>query len=265
MFEFLAFFSIGALLWSLFALVFAVFPGNRMLRLKHAAIAFVAFIGTSVVAAIVQPSPEETAAKAQARAVQRAEREEAERVAAAERKQKNKEDYVDRLSTEIEIVKAFNARDFSGDAKTVVLGAAALDAFASSYQEGKQYELTEEQEALRQSFKKVVSQKQRESFPILRDAYGPALRSALWEADGKAKTFGAGYRTIEIINAAFAANRNIKAIHEEMYPTLMKLRFTRAQYKWLDADVEYSYYAMNPPKDDELVTWTRNGVPLSVD
>lgn len=265
MFELLAILSVMALAWSLGALVFAVFPGNRILRLKNAAVAFVVFIGATVMATIAQPSPEEMAAKAEARVLQRAAHEEAARIEAAERLKKKKEDYLDRLSAEIDLIKAYSAREFSGDAKTLILGAAALDSFASTYQEGRQYDLTDEQEALRQNFKKLLSQKQRESFPILRDAYGPALRAALWEADGKAKTFGAGYRTIEIINAAFAANRNIKAVHEELYPTLMKLRFTRAQYKWLDADVEYTYYTMIPPKDDVVVTWTTNGVALPVD
>jgi hypothetical protein len=71
-------------------------------------------------------------------------------------------------------------------------------------------------------------------------------------------TFGPGYRTIEFISAAFAANRNIKQIHEQFYPTLMKFRFVRAQYKWLDANVEYSYYDFVPPKDGDIVTWSKD-------
>ncbi len=85
------------------------------------------------------------------------------------------------------------------------------------------------------------------------------MRKQLWEADGKASTFGPGFRTIEFISAAFAANRNIKEIHEKMHLALMMFRFTRAQYKWIDANVEYSYYTLEPPKDGDVVIWSKDG------
>jgi hypothetical protein len=39
----------------------------------------------------------------------------------------------------------------------------------------------------------------------------------------------------------------------------MKFRFTRAQYKWVDADVEYTYFTLEPPKDGDIVIWSDNG------
>lgn len=73
----------------------------------------------------------------------------------------------------------------------------------------------------------------------MRDAYGPVLRQQLREADGTARTTGAGYRTITITLPEFIRNANIKKGHEDIYEMLMMLRFTRAEYKWSDyADID---------------------------
>lgn len=108
----------------------------------------------------------------------------------------------------------------------------------------------------RKRFIAALSAKQKSVLPVLRDKYGPAMRKELWEADGKARTIGNGYRTVEFIAGAFAANRNIASSHQTLLPTLMKLRFNRAQYKWIDAAVEYSYYTLEPPADGDVGTWS---------
>lgn len=96
-------------------------------------------------------------------------------------------------------------------------------------------------------------------FPVFRDAYGPIMRKALWEADGKAKMFGNGFRIVEFVNGLFAANRNIKQAHESVSPMLIMLRFTRAEYKWFQQAREYSYFTLEPPSDGQLVDWNTNG------
>lgn len=85
------------------------------------------------------------------------------------------------------------------------------------------------------------------------------MRQQLWEADGSARTIGAGYRTVEFVSVAFARNANIKQIHTEIYENLLLLRFTRAQYKWFEQASEYSYYTLEPPKDTDLVKWESRG------
>lgn len=115
---------------------------------------------------------------------------------------------------------------------------------------------SEDEVAARQKLISLIAKKQAAALPALRDAYGPALRQQLWEYDGKARTIGKGFRTIEFVAAEYAANRNIKASQEAVYPVLMKLRFTRAQYKWFDQASEYQYYELKPPADADVVVWS---------
>lgn len=85
------------------------------------------------------------------------------------------------------------------------------------------------------------------------------MRQQLWEADGSARTIGAGYKTVEFVSVAFARNANIKQIHTEIRENLMMLRFTRAQYKWIKEASEFSYYDMEVPKDSDIVKWESGG------
>jgi len=160
------------------------------------------------------------------------------------------------LRRETEAMAKFSPRDYGETVNSLTVALALPQAWAKIYEEGQTYELSVDQEAVRRQFRKAISKRQTEILPVLRDLYGPAMRKQLWEADGKAKTFSTGFRTIEFIAGAFAANRNIKKAHEEIYSTLMLFRFTRAQYKWVDANVEYSYYTLDSPKDGDVGIWT---------
>jgi hypothetical protein len=53
----------------------------------------------------------------------------------------------------------------------------------------------------------------------------------------------------------FAANRNIKDVHNEIRDMLIQLRFVRANYKWTDYS-EYTYFTLESPNDGELVDIT---------
>ncbi|MFC0280310.1 hypothetical protein ACFOHK_08185 [Falsigemmobacter intermedius] len=237
------FIGIAATIWCLIALVMAIFPGNRKRRLIHAGAAFLVFIG----AMASSPTPEEMAAEKQAVALSEA------------------ISYEQSISNHLQLVRSFDANDFKADSQSIGLALGILEAAAKVYAEGKSKDLSEAASSEREQLRKALSSKQTTALPVLRDAYGPAMRKALWEADGKAKTFGKGYRTVEFVNVSFARNANIKQIHTELFPTLMKLRFTRAQYKWVDADVEYQYFTLTPPKDSEIVTWRPNGTFTSAD
>lgn len=174
-------------------------------------------------------------------------------------------EYIERITSETKSIPSFKAKEYGKDIETIAIGVALLNAWATIYDDGASLNLSKEQETVRQTYKKAISKKQAEALPILRDLYGPAMRKQLWEVDGKAKTFGNKFKTIEIISGAFAANRNIKSTHETLHPTLSMLRFTRAQYKWLDANVEYSYYTMETPSDTDLVRWNKNGSHVKID
>lgn len=167
--------------------------------------------------------------------------------------------YISRLDQEINGIASVDAKDYTNDAASLTIGLALIQAWVQIYNEGASIGLTNEQEAKRQHFKTLISKKQVQMLPVFRDSYGPIMRQALWEADGKARTFGKGFRTVEFVNGAFAANRNIKQVHESIYPMLMMLRFTRAEYKWIPQAREFSYYTLKPPQDDQLVNWNANG------
>jgi hypothetical protein len=130
-----------------------------------------------------------------------------------------------------------------------------FSAWTKMIRQARQYDLTDESEAVVDDFERKVIRIQRRSFPELRDAYGPAARRELWENDIEARTFGSGFRTIEFVGGLFAANRNIKDFQQGIRETLYKLRFKQSRYKWYDGADEYSYYDMESPDDGELRVW----------
>jgi len=160
--------------------------------------------------------------------------------------------YAERIA---EAEATLSKHDFTGGVETVDDVAASLtmlDVFAGIAAEVPSSDADKE---ARLAFTKHLRTVQRQVLPKLRDKYGPAMRQQLWEADGKAKTIGQGFRTVEFVAAAFAANRNIKSTFETLYPSLMRMRFTRAQFKWFDQADEVQYYTLKPPSDDDIVTW----------
>jgi hypothetical protein len=167
--------------------------------------------------------------------------------------------YIEQLDREIASIPSVRASNYTGDVTTINTGLLLIGAWALLHEEGEKLELNEEARQKRQKFRQLLVRKQVELLPAMRDAYGPAMRRELWEADGSAKTIGTGYRTVEFVSAAFALNANIKKIHLEIRENLMMLRFTRAQYKWIKQASEYSYYSLEVPKDSDIVKWETGG------
>lgn len=167
--------------------------------------------------------------------------------------------YEKRIDREIASIPGIKASGYTQDVAGINTAIVVMGAWALLYEEGQGLPLSEEAEAKRQQFRKMVIDKQVQLLPALRDAYGPAMRKELWIADGSARTVGQGYRTVEFVSVAFARNANIQQIHTDIRENLMMLRFTRAQYKWFEQADEYSYYTIEPPKDSDLVKWESGG------
>lgn len=167
--------------------------------------------------------------------------------------------YLEQLDREIASLPGVSASKYTGSVNDINLAIILIGTWNLVYENGAKLDLDADGQAKRKKFKDLLVRKQAELFPALRDAYGPAMRTQLWEADGSARTFGAGYRTVEFVSAAFARNANIKQIHTEMFENLLMLRFTRAQYKWFEQASEFSYYTLEPPKDTDLVKWDSGG------
>ncbi|MBL4749295.1 MAG: hypothetical protein JKX71_01700 [Amylibacter sp.] len=167
--------------------------------------------------------------------------------------------YMEQLNREIASIPNVQASTYTDNVTSINIGLLLFGAWAVLYEEGQYLDLDAAAQKKRKKFRQILVKKQVYLLPKLRDAYGPAMRAQLWEADGSAKTIGAGYRTVEFVSAAFAANANIKKIHTDIRENLMMLRFTRAQYKWYKGASEFSYYTLKVPKDRDIVKWQNGG------
>lgn len=173
-------------------------------------------------------------------------------VAASTATTEPKRSYSDRLAEADRTLDTFNFTDVR-DVDDIAASIVMINEFAK---EAAIPPSTDEDVSTRKKFIAKLSAVQKKVLPVLRDKYGPAMRTALWEADGKARTIGADFRTVEFISASFAANRNIKSTHGTMYQVLVQMRFTRAQYRWFDGAPEYTYYELSPPADGAVGVWS---------
>lgn len=263
-----AFIGAFSTLWFTVSLIRIIPKNSRpsaLIGLKKSSLTFLASLVLPFIGVIIDPSTDTFLTRKDRPVAAASVRSKADELSERQKREDKISSYIDLIKSETPLVATFNAREHGDSIKSIMMGLALLNVWVGIYDEGASLNLPADKEAIRQSFKKSISKKQAEAFPVLRDLFGPAMRKQLWEADGKARTFGKGFRTIDLISAAFAANRNIKTIHEELYPSLMMLRFTRAQYKWLDANVEYSYYPLKPPSDSALVVWNKNGSYRKID
>lgn len=167
--------------------------------------------------------------------------------------------YIEQLDRELASLPQVRAASYTASVDRINTAIILIGAWTLIYEQGADLPLSAADQQKRQRFRDLLVRKQAEMLPALRDAYGPAMRQQLWVADGSARTFGPGYRTVEFVNVAFARNANIQDIHHEMRENLMMLRFTRAQYKWFREASEYSFYTLEPPRDTDLVMWESGG------
>lgn len=182
--------------------------------------------------------------------VEKAEREATERKAT---------DYGERLHRELDIISSFKIDIYLTDRVGILLGVSIFSDLATIAEDGESIELNADQAALLRRLKREVSKFQQTVLPRLRDAFGPILRKQLWEHDISAKTFGKGYRTIQFVGGAFAANSNIKAFNDEMWETFNILRFKQVRYKWYAEASEYTRFNVGSPDDDKLIVWEKDG------
>jgi len=174
-------------------------------------------------------------------------------------KNNKKDKYITRLKRELDSLSKYKVDIYLGEKDSIILGVALFSAWAMVAEEGENFTLSNEESVLLKRFKSKVASVQSKALPRLRDAYGPAVRAALWEHDMSAKTFGTGFHTIEFVGGAFASNRNIKEFQSNIYDMLHLMRFKQARYKWYKQADEYTYYNINSHKDTELIIWLENG------
>lgn len=86
---------------------------------------------------------------------------------------------------------------------------------------------------------KAAKKELQKRLPQYRKYYVKTASQILWKHDMKVKASGT---TIWFIGAVFARNANIQEFHEDQASKLRTLGFKKACYKWIDANVEYTYY-----------------------
>jgi hypothetical protein len=86
---------------------------------------------------------------------------------------------------------------------------------------------------------KAAKKELQKRLPQYRKYYVKTASQILWKHDMKVKSSGT---TIWFIGAVFARNANIQEFHDDQANKLKTLGFKRACYKWVDANVEYTYY-----------------------
>lgn len=128
-----------------------------------------------------------------------------------------------------------------------------LNSFADALWTVQQSNLTPEQQTQASKFRESLVEFQERMLPILRNSYGKVLRDKLWEHDVDVQVHGTGNRTIEFIGGTFAANRNIKEMNDNIWPLLRKLRFTRAEYRWMKGGD--GHYFTLADTDATVLTW----------
>lgn len=168
-------------------------------------------------------------------------------------------DYSDRVSSLLGVLRSMQAADYTQSMDMIGLALGAFRAGAEAIDDGRDLDLDDAVAAEREALRRELGRRQAAILPALRDALGPILRKQLWIENGSARTIGAGFRTVEFVAAAFASNRNIQSIQEEMHGLLMEMRFTTARYRWFEQQQDYTYYTMKPPADGDVVIWTGTG------
>lgn len=178
-------------------------------------------------------------------------------------RQSNKEadvaSHIEQLDREIASMQSVRPSQYARDVAAIDTGLLLLGAWARLYAEGEPLDLQDEALQKRRQFRNLLVTKQRSLLPIMRNAYGPAMRQQLRHADISVRTLGAGYRTVEFVSAAFEMDADIKQMHQDVEENLTMLRFTRVQYKPISQAPDFSYHILEVPKDSELVQWQSGG------
>lgn len=85
-------------------------------------------------------------------------------------------------------------------------------------------------------------------FPLLRKRYTEEMRQKLWEENVKVYSNG---KTINFVGGIFANNKAIKQSYEAAYPQLIRYRFKRANFKYIE-DYKYTFFAVGSKKDSDI-------------
>lgn len=149
------------------------------------------------------------------------------------------------LESKIKEIKNWDPKNYSDN---LFIGVKTLESYANDYTKYKVKNKIELNPLL-DKYKRSLQDKQKSSFPKLRQYFGLQLNDKLWEENMSARVSGT---TIFFTGGTFANNKNIKNTHIEILDNLTKFRFKRACYLWYKGQDDYIYYDINSKKDTDL-------------
>src|SRR5690625_872279 len=157
------------------------------------------------------------------------------------------------LEREINSIKeGIDFEEYSGDLGLLQIEIALFGTWANMIREGQKSNDQEINKLATQLRSKVESIQNRE-FPRLRKEYTKSITLKLWENDIYVTASGTGNRNISFVGGVFAANKNIKDFHLELYDIFEIFRFKKVEYKWYRGADVYPSFEMYKGKDSVLV------------
>lgn len=127
-----------------------------------------------------------------------------------------------------------------------------FNAVAAVLQNLNRMQLTPDEQKKVTSLRAELVKRQVTVFPMLRKTITSFMGKELWKADVTVQIFGPRDTTIEFVGGDFAAHRNIQTAQEAIQPLLVKLRFRKAQYKWVPSAEETWAYKLDSPPDSAV-------------
>lgn len=99
---------------------------------------------------------------------------------------------------------------------------------------------------LKNTLKNKIISAQVYLYPKARKAYVKKLADKMWEENVDVTSSGT---SITLVGGIFASNKNKQEAFDAIYPMLLKFRFKRANFKWIQHDDEYTYWNIDSPAD----------------
>ena len=161
------------------------------------------------------------------------------------------EELKQRLTNEIEGVNSYNTNNIKWDSVSLGITLWLLDALIEVAGENKDHE-DDEIRQLSNQLEMSISTLQSKVYPIMRKRYSEYMDEALWEDNMEVSVKWTYSDTIVVVGWAFANNKNIKTMYENMRDTLIKLRFTNAQYRRIQ-NWEWTEYTLETPEDKKIL------------
>jgi len=245
----LPFVGIASLLASIIIFISALFPKSRAKKLKISGGLFLACALCVALSGFIEKSAAE----------------EEMRDAGVNTKEELNLLKIEKLSEEVR--DSFNtSRNKIETIEEVNFQLSLIDGWAKRLDEVKDFTLDSDGVSASSEVYDEIKKYQSAIFPKLRDLYGPIAKRELWIDNGTARTIGSSYKEIEIISPMFIVNRAINDFHIEIEDSLLRMRFTRATYKWVKSGGAYSYVKLKTPSDEAVGYWLgKRFVDVSID